>query len=173
MYSTFDIDSIGEIIAFIISSVENEEYIFQRAIHATYLWHNYVGYDGEYEKNNNKICIIIKKGLRQDCYLDKNLMSNCIKKIMKQERVILLDESSSRYDNYKVTFYNSIINTNNNIDLSSFPYIKDFIDYVIQYRYENNLIKIDSRRLNYLAISFIEDRIEKKKQLIKNTDYTD
>ena len=36
-------------------------------------------------------------------------MSNCIKKIMKQERVILLDESSSRYDNYKVTFYNSII----------------------------------------------------------------
>ena len=190
-YSTFDIDSIGEIIAFIISSVENEEYIFQeiiafiissveneeyifqRAIHATYLWHNYVGYDGEYEKNNNKICIIIKKGLRQDCYLDKNLMSNCIKKIMKQERVILLDESSSCYDNYKVTFYNSIINTNNNIDLSSFPYIKDFIDYVIQYRYENNLIKIDSRRLNYLAISFIEDRIEKKKQLIKNTDYTD
>ena len=172
-YSTFDIDSIGEIIAFIISSVENEEYIFQRAIHATYLWHNYVGYDGEYEKNNNKICIIIKKNLRQDCYLDKNLMSNCIKKIMKQERVILLDESSSRYDNYKVTFYNSIINTNNNIDLSSFPYIKDFIDYVIQYRYENNLIKIDFRQLNYLAISFIEDRIEKKKQLIKNTDYTD
>ena len=96
-----------------------------------------------------------------------------MKKIMKQERVILLDELSSRYDNYKVTFYNSIINTNNNIDLSSFPYIKDFIDYVIQYRYENNLIKIDSRRLNYLAISFIEDRIEKKKQLIKNTDYTD
>ena len=167
-YSTFDIDSIGEIIAFIISSVENEEYIFQRAFHATYLWHNYVGYDGEYEKNNNKICIIIKKDLRQDCYLDKNLMSNCIKKIMKQERVILLDESSSRYDNYKVTFYNSIINTNNNIDLSSFPYIKDFIDYVIQYRYENNLIKIDFRQLNYLAISFIEDRIEKKKQLIKN-----
>ena len=36
-YSTFDIDSIGEIIAFIISSVENEEYIFQRAFHATYL----------------------------------------------------------------------------------------------------------------------------------------
>ena len=172
-YSTFDIDSIGEIIAFIISSVENEEYIFQRAFHATYLWHNYVGYDGEYEKNNNKICIIIKKDLRQDCYLDKNLMSNCIKKIMKQERVILLDESSSRYDNYKVTFYNSIIITNNNIDLSSFPYIKDFIDYVIQYRYENNLIKIDFRQLNYLAISFIEDRIEKKKQLIKNTDYTD
>ena len=96
-----------------------------------------------------------------------------MKKIMKQERVILLDELSSRYDNYKVTFYNSIINTNNNIDLSSFPYIKDFIDYVIQYRYENNLIKIDFRRLNYLAISFIEDRIEKKKQLIKNTDYTD
>ena len=96
-----------------------------------------------------------------------------MKKIMKQERVILLDELSSRYDNYKVTFYNSIINTNNNIDLSSFPYIKDFIDYVIQYRYENNLIKIDSRQLNYLAISFIEDRIEKKKQLIKNTDYTD
>ena len=95
-----------------------------------------------------------------------------MKKIMKQERVILLDESSSRYDNYKVTFYNSIINTNN-IDLSSFLYIKDFIDYVIQYRYENNLIKIDSRQLNYLAISFIEDRIEKKKQLIKNTDYTD
>ena len=91
---------------------------------------------------------------------------------MKQERVILLDESSSRYDNYKVTFYNSIINTNN-IDLSSFLYIKDFIDYVIQYRYENNLIKIDFRQLNYLAISFIEDRIEKKKQLIKNTDYTD
>ena len=27
-YSTFDIDSIGEIIAFIISFVENEEYIF-------------------------------------------------------------------------------------------------------------------------------------------------
>ena len=96
-----------------------------------------------------------------------------MKKIMKQERVILLDELSSRYDNYKVTFYNSIINTNNNIDLSSFPYIKDFIDYVIQYRYENNLIKIDFRQLNYLAISFIEDRIEKKKQLIKNTDYTD
>ena len=95
-----------------------------------------------------------------------------MKKIMKQERVILLDELSSRYDNYKVTFYNSIINTNN-IDLSSFLYIKDFIDYVIQYRYENNLIKIDSRQLNYLAISFIEDRIEKKKQLIKNTDYTD
>ena len=92
-----------------------------------------------------------------------------MKKIMKQERVILLDESSSRYDNYKVTFYN----TNNNIDLSSFLYIKDFIDYVIQYRYENNLIKIDFRQLNYLAISFIEDRIEKKKQLIKNTDYTD
>ena len=92
-----------------------------------------------------------------------------MKKIMKQERVILLDESSSHYDNYKVTFYN----TNNNIDLSSFPYIKDFIDYVIQYRYENNLIKIDFRQLNYLAISFIEDRIEKKKQLIKNTDYTD
>ena len=92
-----------------------------------------------------------------------------MKKIMKQERVILLDESSSHYDNYKVTFYN----TNNNIDLSSFPYIKDFIDFVIQYRYENNLIKIDFRQLNYLAISFIEDRIEKKKQLIKNTDYTD
>ena len=99
-------------------------------------------------------------------------MMGSMKKIMKQERVILLDELSSRYDNYKVTFYNSIINTNN-IDLSSFLYIKDFIDYVIQYRYENNLIKIDSRQLNYLAISFIEDRIEKKKQLIKNTDYTD
>ena len=36
-------------------------------------------------------------------------MMGSMKKIMKQERVILLDELSSRYDNYKVTFYNSII----------------------------------------------------------------
>jgi len=36
VYSTFDIDSIGKAIAFIVSSIEKEEYIFQRAIHDTF-----------------------------------------------------------------------------------------------------------------------------------------
>ena len=168
VYSTFDIDSIGKAIAFIVSSIEEKDYIFQRAIHDTFLWHSYVN-DGGYERNNNKICIVIEKALKRDIYSDKNLMNNCIKKLIKEEKAILLDESSyTRYDNYKVTFYNSITSINKNIDLSSFPYIKDFIDYVVQYRFDNNLINIDFQELNYLSYDFINNKMGKKKKRNKD-----
>ena len=155
-YSTFDSYVIGRLIAILVSKVEEGEYFFQSSKHITYEWSDsYFGRDRE--KIYNNILLVVHKDYYKCDYNDSNSFDNCIKSLVHQNKVIVLDEREY-YCSKKLTFY-SIVNNQiqHNIDFNQFPYVMDFIDYLIQYRFEHQKEKINEHEISYLLDCYIND----------------
>lgn len=164
-YSTFDSNTIGTILSELMSAFEEEEFVCQKAEHETYKAGSSI-WGGGFSKFKMKTLLIIKKELVEDLdkegyYYDWDERHNEITKLTTKKLAFLLDEHQCSYSK-TVSFYyvynrelKSFFDFN-----SSFPYIQEFIDFIIEYRYENHLVEISEQELQSLKEEFLLNKKE-------------
>lgn len=175
-YSTFDSEMIGNIIAQLVSIFEGEVYSFQKATHETYKYES-TPYGSESFRTTKKMLMIVQGNNKYSSYYDYNENNNVILRLIAAGQGFVLSESEFDYDK-KITFFKSTTENFLVMNCHKFPYVKDFINLVIQYRYENHLENITKNELlnifNQFILSkqeiieerYIQRAIEKQEQLI-------
>ncbi len=162
-YSTFNSEMIGNIIEKLISLIEGEEYSFQKASHDTYEYETTV-FGSECFNVNKKLLMIVKGNQKQAHYYDYSAEENVVKKLIRKHNAILLADNTYSYDK-SIKFYT--VNdgkVRGLIDFNGFSYVKEFIDIIVEYRFNNSLDKITERELLELMRQFVLD----KKELIES-----
>lgn len=153
-YSTFDSQMIGNIIAKLVSIVEGEEYSYQEAEHQTFEYDSTV-FGNELLGINKKVLMIVKGSQRQECYCDYTKENNEIKKLVGSGEALVLSENKFGYDK-KIKFYTAKEDTVESlIDFNRFSYVENFINTVVQYRFENHLNKISKEDVLDIMKKFI------------------
>lgn len=162
-YSTFDSKMIGNILERLVSLVEGEEYSYQKASHDTYEYETTV-FGSECFNVNKKLLMIVKGNQKQAHYYNHSAEENVVKRLISKHNAILLADNTYSYDK-SIKFYTfndgKVISL---IDFNNFSYIKEFIDIVVQHRFDKSLDKITEIELLALMRQFILD----KKELIEN-----
>lgn len=165
-YSTFDQDMIGVVIVELAKIIEGKEFlyksavdIFQKVVHGPI--------DSWDENVKRNVRIIVDSNKSQDCYdnsyaYDYEKYNSKIDQLVEDGYAILLSTSNSK----DITFLSS---KNGQIsylvDFGKFDYIKDFIDELIQYRFQRRKENITKEDIIFCVRKFIskyEDQIAKK-----------
>lgn len=160
-YSTFEAEMIGNVIEKLVSVIEGEDYSYQKAIHNTYKFETTV-YGSDRFRANMKILMIVKDNRNQGAYFDSDEQTDEVRNLVENGCAFVLDRSTNGYYNKTISFYDS---TEQGlkclIDFNKFSYVQDFIDLVIQYRFENHLDEISEKELLRLMSKFILNNKEK------------
>lgn len=177
-YSTFDSKMIGNIIAQLVSIIEGEEYSYQEATHKTYKYESTV-FGSESFRTNKKLLMIVKGNEKYASYYDYNEQNNVVYKLVKSGQAIVLSESEFDYDKKIVLYTCNEGSVESLIDFNKLSYVKEFVNLVIQYRYEKHLENISEKELLNIVSQFILSKkelieenykkraIEKQEQLIQ------
>lgn len=158
-YSTFDTKLLCETLQQLVSIVECEEYSYQEATHVTKRrMHGPI--DHWDEDVHKQVKLIIKGSEKSGQYRSSNEYDTEITKLVKEGQAILLSEEENFYriqDNEKnITFYSA----NDGevkclVDFGRFDYVKEFIDRIMQYRFQNNLEEITKKDLLEFMHEFV------------------
>lgn len=151
-YSTFNIDLVGKVLQQLISIVENEEYLYKQVTHK-FKKRVHGVMDSWDEDIEIKVGIIVRKDKLKNCY-DSSYESE-INKLVKNGNALLLSEQDI-YNNKEITFY-----TFQDghflccIDFGRFDYIKEFIDNIVQYRFQNDIIEFTEKDMLIFMKNFV------------------
>lgn len=147
-YSLFNAENISDILINLINVFSGKEFICTTI----------PVYKDSKLQISKPVKILINKEYVKHYFLVKNIVD-----LINQGKAIILDENQNisgilfyRYNQEKNTI-------NPNINLEKFPYLKEFIDSVISYRIERNVIKISSDMLETLKLKFISSKTSKLK----------
>ena len=153
-YSTFDSKLIGSIIEKLVTLFEGEDYFCQEEDYDTYEYQPTV-FGRESFKVNKKVLMIVRGSQKQECYYDNQEQDNAVNRLGKNRQAIILAEDKSCI-NKNITFYTvQEGELKSLIDFNKFSYVKDFIDLVVKYRFENNLDKVSEKELLSMMSKFI------------------
>lgn len=162
-YSMFDIDLVGKSIQQLISIVESEEYLYKQVIHK--LKKRVHGVMDSWDEDiQTKATIVVRKDKLMNCYESSYKSESKINKLIKNGDALLLSEQDiNTRNNKKITFYTSIDGqVLYHIDYGRFNYIKEFIDSIVQYRFENNMIEFTEENM----LSFMKNFVIGHKDII-------
>lgn len=167
-YSTFDSELIGHAIEKLIKIIEGEDFTFQIADYkVSYLEHNIWGQPYE-SVVRNKVQLIINMKKVQSEYAKHIDNESEVTRLIASGDAILLGEPKY-YDINKVKFYdikdNQIISL---VNFGKFAYVKAFIDYIIEYRYENTVEELTETDL----IKLLQEFINANKEIIIRNYFT-
>lgn len=157
-YSTFNLNIIGKIIAKLISTIELEEYKYIKCTHDTYYFES-----GPYGKDSfpttNECFLVVSNGNDLMYYKDRDDNNNIINNLCINKKAYLLyeGEKSSTSTILPMERYNL-----NNLD-----YVNEFINYVIDYRVDNDIEKISYSQLEVLLTNFL---YKKSKLILDNKE---
>lgn len=166
-YSTFDPQLIGNAIQQLITIFEGEEYLYAETQHVSKKVEHGVIDSWEIDvKTKAKIIISASKFKN---YYDSFPCHNSllISNLINSSEVILLSEQDLYTpDNKKIVFYTSkdgqIVN---HVNFGRFDYIKDFIDIILQYRFQYDMQEFTENDMLLLMKKFI---LEHTDQIVKN-----
>ncbi len=166
-YSTFNIDLIGQAIQQLMTLVESEEYLYKQV---TYVVKKRVHgvMDSWDEDMQIKASIVLRKEKLINYYNSSYEDESKINVLIKNEDALLLFEQDINNYNKKITFYTlqdgKVLD---NINFGKFDYIKEFIDNIVQYRFQNNMTDFSKKDM----LSFMKNFLIKHKDIImKNYD---
>ena len=159
MYSSFDHELIGNAMAYLISIFDGLDYVYESGKHIV-LFTNYAPMGVRYtDKKTNELKMLIKKELKdpQSKYEDLDLGENIIERYAQEKNAIVLEDHFFPFIKSKITFYKRIDDNQLvlSVDFNGFTYLEDFINYVIEYRYNNNLKDFSNDDMNKLIVSFV------------------
>lgn len=158
-YSTFNIDIIGKAFQELISLMENNNYLYKQV---TYNQNEKI--HGPIDSWDESIPTTINIVAKED-----NLINNFekgIKELIRSDSAIILSDNNTS----KVSFYglnNGQITCN--VDFGRFSYIKQFIDSIVQYRFQNRMIDFNEKDILLFMKKFI---MEHEDIIIKNYSAT-
>lgn len=145
-YSTFNIEVLGKYLAEIISLYEGKDYCYQKAP----LFIPGVSNDCE-------VYLIVDEEYKCDFYedYDRIYSINTLERVSKNG--VVLSTYLSTLDFYRIDENANLVST---IDFERFPYIKKFIDYIVDYRIKNNLeTLLSDEQLRELEMFYVYDNV--------------
>lgn len=155
-YSTFNIDLVGKALQQLISIVESEEYLykqvtqkFKKRVHGVM--------DSWDEDTQTKARIIVRKDKLMNYYDSSDKSKSKINELVKNGDALLLSEQDiNTRNNKKITFYTSQDGqVLCHVDYGRFSYIKEFIDSIVQYRFQNNMIEFTEQDMLSFMRTFV------------------
>jgi len=165
-YSTFDLGLLGKCLEQLVSIFEGESFLYREAVHNSKITKHGV-MDSWEEDVKTKVKMIIKESKLTNNYNSNSSDNNAIDKLINDGNAIVLEENDFFLrDSDIITIYslkdNQLIS---NINFNKFDYVKEFIDNIIQFRFQHNKLKFNEKDiLNYMK-SFI---LERKDMILKN-----
>jgi len=165
-YSTFDLELLGKCLEKLVSIFEGESFLYKEATHNSKITKHGV-MDSWEEDVKTKVKMIVKESKLTNNYNSASSDNNAIDKLITDGNAIVLEEKDFFLrDSDIITIYklkeNQLIS---NINFNKFGYVKEFIDNIIQFRFQHNKIKFNEKDiLNYMK-NFI---LEKKDMILKN-----
>jgi len=165
-YSTFDLGLLGKCLEQLVSIFEGESFLYREAVHNSKITKHGV-MDSWEEDVKTKVKMIVKESKLTNNYNSNSSDNNAIDKLINDGNAIVLEENDFFLrDSDIITIYslkdNQLIS---NINFNKFDYVKEFIDNIIQFRFQHNKIKFNEKDiLNYMK-SFI---LERKDMILKN-----
>lgn len=150
-YSMFNIDIIGKILEKLMSIVEGEEYNYRQVIHKFNIRRH--GVMDSWDEEVKKIAFVIAP---------KNYLDNNYQIDFENNNFLFLFEDEIYSLDLKIPIFaiddgqiSCVINTD------KFGYIKNFLEHVVQYRFENNIENITEEQMLDLLSIFISSYEEK------------
>lgn len=161
-HSYFDIYSLGKVFSNIMTICEKERFVCREII----------CHDTNGNSKNMIILIPAKYVNNKNRFYDKNYLNSLIKY---NNAIILCEKerNDSFDDDFPIYTYNNMYGLELNVRFKCFSYLKVFIDYVIEYKIDENLITICDEELEKLKDLFIvynNDAILKRYEVIKYWD---
>lgn len=179
-YYTFDSEMIGNTLEQLLSIMEGKEYSYQKAIHQTYKYESNL-YGSESIQIIQKVLLVVQGKNKYEYYYDRNDISNALLSLILKGKGIVIAVNENDYKK-EISFYLSKKGTLEDLIVMNFckyPYINDFINFVVQYRHINKLVDISEKELLDILIKFIickkesviqrcvKHSIERREQLIQ------
>lgn len=170
-YSTFNEHMITDTICLLIHIVERQNFLYQNAQHYIgFLRHGLWGGQGEEGFNLWPVRLIVNEEKRKDKYYRfHNKKDEVMELINAGDAILLQDRCSSDPSKDDISFY--FLDDNHNIvcssDFGRFGYVKNFIDFVIQYRFFHELKEISRDDIVLCMQLFIKDN---KELIVNNFD---
>ena len=173
LYSTFPSKLIGIVFEYLIKIFSNQDFVYENGYHVV-LKNSYTLLKEKYiEPNYNKVKMLIKKDLANPDheYCCSEVGEHLINKMVSQKNAILIEETRFKEQAktedtitfYKFKGYEPVLT----IDFNNFEYLKDYINFVIQYRYENNIKTITKE----ILLNKLEEFILINKEIISENNY--
>lgn len=165
-YSTFYIDLVGNTLQQLISIIESEEYLYTKVIHQfKKRIHGVV--DSWYEDMETTVKMVVKQDQLMDSYDSSYQTESKIDDLVKNgDALVLSEQDIHNDDNKKITFYTSqdgqVIC---HVDFGKFDYIKEFIDSIIQYRFQNDIVEFTEKDMLSFMSTFI---MEHQDSIVEN-----
>lgn len=156
--SFFDVDKIGNVLAKLVSIVEDEPYEYYVAKYRGVCTYYEEGYGYDTTTFNHDVYLINKKCNVSYEYYEEYL-SEIGSKVFKDEKDMIV--LGRRYlDNKKILFYDHFFNRSGLIDVKKYDYIYDFINYLIEYKIDNKIEDLSEEELSNLLNSFLNEYIK-------------
>ena len=157
-FSTFNLDSIGKIIAKLISTIELEEYKYINCTHDTYYFES-----GPYGKDSfktiNDCNLVVLKKNKSNYYRDRDDSHDEISSLCFKKKAYLLYEGREKVN--KTVLPIETINPNR-ID-----YVDEFLNELIDYKIDNEIENISKEQLEILLNKFL---YKKSKLILENKE---
>lgn len=164
-YSTFDELEIGTILSNLIEDIESVKYRYQET------YYSITNIQNGYKNTTTKyVRLIIAEVCMCSSYSNDSSKQNNLKDRISLGQAIILDHDVDLIDNH-IKFYQANKQTHTleeKVDTMYFPYIKDFIDYVISYRMTSKKETISINELENLRQEFTQNRRQASSQKTQN-----
>ena len=164
-YSTFDVSMISKILEQLVSLIEGQEYSFQDSIHKTFKSET-TPLGSETFAVTNRVLLIAQGKSKKEYFqsFSRHPHDNVIFNLVDSGKAILLrEEEMIGHSPKNIAFYeadNGIITCF--VNFGKFTYVKEFIDSLIQYKFQNDLEEITEKEL----LTFMSEFISSHKDLI-------
>ena len=165
-YSTFNLDLIGNILQQLISITESEEYLYKQVSHT--LKKRVHSVMDSWDENVKTIVniIITKNRLLDNCDSSNQSKSKIYEFVENGDALLLSEQDTNEKEEKQITFYNLTDgNIESIVNFGKFEYVKDFIDNIIQYRFQNNMDKVTEKDMLLFLQNYI---IQHKDEIVKN-----
>lgn len=144
--STLDIEILGKYIAEIMSLYEGKKYCYQKSTMLI-----------PYTDIENVIYLVVDENYKCDFYVDTEdrYSLNSVKKV--PENGIVFSTYMSQVNFYRINEDANLIST---VSFEKFPYVQEFINYIIKYRIDNLGRDLTDEILEDLKLNFVYVNLE-------------
>ena len=145
-YSIFDSSVISRVITHLVSIFEGEEYICQYTCHKC-------------GNNFKNIVIIVSESDSKDYYNERYLYS-----LVKNKKAIILGSDECYNETIKFYEADSMHRVNSCVSFKNFSYVKEFIDFLIDFKFQKNSVNLSEELIKCLEAEFVKLKLDQIKE---------
>lgn len=173
----FTINDLGATLAHITSEIEDRNYLYQMVNYCDYKWTKKYGW----RPNMGMICAIVEDSYKDCCF---NIVEDAEKDPVIVAKIVCLLGGGARdckkdgqtdfilTPNFGYTRGDTEMNFIGIFKNSAFPYLDDFIDKLVVYRYDKNSQVLDAEEITRLADEFIASKKKVDVKVIRKNRVT-